>query len=267
MDDGVGAKLRDARTRRKITLAEVEAATKIRCRYLRAIENQEWDVLPGDAYARAFVRAYAAHLGLDGDRMAEEYRRQRGVARPSERVPGGDPPRRRRARGPAPRRPKLPPRVLAVAVSAVLVGLLVALGLSSGSGDSERPPGKGKAAGQQARAGGGPGGGKRQPAGGESRRPVKRGLELKLATGAEVWVCLLDAGGEPLVDGLILPEGAEEGPYRSASFTVSLGNGEIEMTVNGEPAEIPQTSSPIGFEIGGDGKLRELSEGERPTCT
>ena len=56
VDDGVGATLREARNRRKIDLSEVEAATKIRVRYLRAIENEEWGLLPGDAYARSFVR-------------------------------------------------------------------------------------------------------------------------------------------------------------------------------------------------------------------
>lgn len=263
MDDGVGAKLRDARTRRKITLGEVEAATKIRCRYLRAIENEEWDVLPGDAYARAFVRAYAAHLGLDGDRMADEYRRRRGVPRPSERLAGGEPPRRRRRpRDGGP--PKLPPRVLAVAVSAALVGLLVALGLSGGSGDSQPSPtraGGGKSA--QARETGA----KRRREEVSARPAAARGLELALATEAEVWVCLLDAKGEALVNGQILPAGAAEGPYRSASFTLSLGNGEVEMTVNGKRAQIPETAGPIGLEIDGEGTLRELPESERPTCT
>ena len=46
MDAGVGSKLHEARTRRKLGLEEIEAATKIRGRYLQAIENEEWDQLP-----------------------------------------------------------------------------------------------------------------------------------------------------------------------------------------------------------------------------
>src|SRR6187455_58356 len=68
----VGATLREARTDRGVDLSEVEAATKIRRRFLTAIENEAWDVLPGPAYAAGFVRAYADYLGLDGARMAAE---------------------------------------------------------------------------------------------------------------------------------------------------------------------------------------------------
>jgi len=90
VDDGVGNKLREARTRRKLTLREIEAATKIRSRYLQAIENEDWDELPGDTYARAFIRTYGTLVGLDGDRLAEEQRHGRGAARPGERLPRVD---------------------------------------------------------------------------------------------------------------------------------------------------------------------------------
>src|SRR3954451_3398867 len=74
MDSGVGTILREARNRRKVELSEVEAATRIRFRYLRAIEDEEWDVLPGGVYTRGFIRTYASFLGLDGDRLANDYR-------------------------------------------------------------------------------------------------------------------------------------------------------------------------------------------------
>jgi cytoskeleton protein RodZ len=134
VDDSVGTKLRDARTRGKLTLAEVEAKTKIRVRYLQAIENEEWDQLPEDTYARAFIRTYGRFLGLDGDRLAEEQRRSRGAARPGERLPRVDPrPRpvvrdRRRARG------RISPRLLAAAVTALVVAALLVVGLSTGGG-------------------------------------------------------------------------------------------------------------------------------------
>src|SRR3954454_13502866 len=74
MGNGVGTILGRARNRRQIELAEVEAATRIRFRYLRAIEDEEWDVLPGGVYTRGFIRTYASFLGLDGDRLVSDYR-------------------------------------------------------------------------------------------------------------------------------------------------------------------------------------------------
>jgi hypothetical protein len=255
MDEGVGATLREVRTRRKVDLASVEAATKIRARYLRAIENEEWDLLPGDAYTRAFVRTYANHLGLDGSRLAEEYRRDRGVPRPAERLPRVEAaPPRRLPRGER-RLPRIPPRLAAVAVSAALIAILVAIGLlgGGGSGPSQTEPKIGLG---QAEALSAPG-----------KAGSPGALTVSLTAAAEVWVCLLDGQGRPLVNGQILSAGTVEGPYRSGSFTVALGNGEVTMTVDGTQAHIPQTSSPVGFSIDAAGALHELSEGERPTCT
>ncbi|HEU4392489.1 MAG TPA: helix-turn-helix transcriptional regulator [Solirubrobacterales bacterium] len=255
MESGVGKTLREARRRRRVDLAEVEAQTKIRSRFLLALENEEWDALPGEAYARGFIRAYAGYLGLDGARLAEEHRRDVAAHRPQERLPV-DPsatparPRRRRRR-------QLSPRLLAALVSLVLLGIVVAVGLYGG-GDSPSAPQR-AAPGGEARATA-----KAPPQ--AAPRP-KPGLSVHLTATAEVWVCLLDAGGEPLVNGLVLPSGAEAGPFRSGSFTISLGNGEVSMTVNGQQAGIPATPSPIGYAIGAGGTMRELSEGERPTCT
>ncbi|MGZ8665529.1 MAG: helix-turn-helix domain-containing protein, partial [Solirubrobacterales bacterium] len=90
LEPAIGATLRDTRTRRKIDLAEVESATKIRVRYLRALENEEWDVLPGGAYTRSFIRTYATFLGLDGERLADTYRREFEQT-PAERLPRHEP--------------------------------------------------------------------------------------------------------------------------------------------------------------------------------
>ncbi len=96
--------------------------------------------------------------------------------------------------------------------------------------------------------------------------PQPAGVTVSMEAEAEVWVCLLDADGKPLVEGVVLPAGSTEGPFRSESFTLSLGNGEVAMRIDGEPAEIPESSSPLGYEIGPDGGLSPLSEAERPTC-
>jgi hypothetical protein len=77
---------------------------------------------------------------------------------------------------------------------------------------------------------------------------------------------VLNGDGKELVDGLILEAGGEEGPFRSGSFTVSFGNGEVTMLIDGREAEIPATSSPVGYAIDSSGKLTALDEAERPPC-
>ncbi|HSC21696.1 MAG TPA: helix-turn-helix domain-containing protein [Solirubrobacterales bacterium] len=134
MDDGVGIKLREARTRKKLSLQQVEEATKIRGRYLGALENDEWDHLPGDTYARAFIRTYGRYLGLDGDRLAEEQRRSRGAARPGERLPRVDPRPRPVVRERRRRRGGISPRLLAAVVTALVIAVLLVVGLSTGGG-------------------------------------------------------------------------------------------------------------------------------------
>lgn len=254
MDTGIGATLRETRTRRKVDLDEVEAATKIRARYLLALENEEWDLLPGGAYTRGFIRTYASYLGLDGERLAEEYRRS--TAPPGgERAPRRVEPALTGRRSNRPRRPSGP--VWVAAVSIVLVGALVAIGLTGrGDGGSSRTS---PATGSRETGS--------QPSPDDNAPADRLGVTLQVTAAAEVWVCLLDGKGEPLIDGQVLEAGAEEGPFRSGGFTVSFGNGAVDVLLDGNRAEIPETSSPIGFEVEADGSLRQLSEAERPTCT
>src|SRR5437764_4666902 len=70
----IGETLRDARMRARIDVSEIEAKTKIRAKYLRALENEEWGLLPGPTFVKSFLRTYAQALGLDGKALVEEYR-------------------------------------------------------------------------------------------------------------------------------------------------------------------------------------------------
>src|SRR4051812_49561590 len=70
----IGQSLREARMRARIDISELEAETKIRAKYLRALENEEWDLLPGRTYVKSFLRSYADALGLDGRLLVEEYK-------------------------------------------------------------------------------------------------------------------------------------------------------------------------------------------------
>jgi cytoskeletal protein RodZ len=69
----IGSTLRQARERRRLGLDQAEAETKIRARYIRALEEEQFDLLPGPAYVKGFLRTYAEHLGLDGTLFVDEY--------------------------------------------------------------------------------------------------------------------------------------------------------------------------------------------------
>src|SRR6266536_4809761 len=69
----LGSTLREARVRRGIELAQVAAETRIRTRYLQALEDERFELLPGSAYAKGFLRAYSDYLGLDGQLFVDEY--------------------------------------------------------------------------------------------------------------------------------------------------------------------------------------------------
>jgi cytoskeletal protein RodZ len=69
----IGASLREARLKRNLTPADVQKAIRIRDRYLQALEEERWELLPGDAYVKGFLRTYADYLGLDGNLYVEEY--------------------------------------------------------------------------------------------------------------------------------------------------------------------------------------------------
>src|SRR5579885_749013 len=72
----IGTTLREARMRARIDITEAEARTKIRAKYLRAIENEEWDLLPGPVYVKSFLRTYGDFLGLDSRALVDEFKRR-----------------------------------------------------------------------------------------------------------------------------------------------------------------------------------------------
>jgi cytoskeletal protein RodZ len=69
----IGASLRAAREKRGLSREEVQVALRIRERYLGALEDERWELLPGEAYAKGFLFTYAEHLGLNGTLYVDEY--------------------------------------------------------------------------------------------------------------------------------------------------------------------------------------------------
>jgi cytoskeletal protein RodZ len=285
----IGNTLSEARTRRGVDLDQVHAATGIRPRYLRAIEQEDWEVLPEEFYARSFIRKYAVFLGVEPEPLVAEYRRQRGTTGGHGDAPTSPFARTTSRRAEALRRRRARQGVYAwlggaavVVAIVVVVILLVSGGGGEGTKDANGGAGGKNGAGKSANGksggtggagkgakdngagngnGAGAGTGKSNP-GGSSGSAVT----LKIEPTAEVWACVLDAKGKPLVDGATLAAGETTGPFKSRSFTAAFGNGSIEVWVDGERAKTPSTPSPTGFSVDRHGQLRELPEGGRPSC-
>jgi len=83
----IGNSLREARYRQQLELSEVEQATKIRSRYLQALEEESFEALPAQTYVKGFLRTYADYLGLDGQLYVDEYNSSYGVGEDVPREP------------------------------------------------------------------------------------------------------------------------------------------------------------------------------------
>jgi hypothetical protein len=134
----IGNSLREARERQGLGYPEIELATKIRGKYIRALEEEDFTSIPGDAYIRGFLRTYAEYLGLDGDVYVDEYA-SRFITSWRDELPPR--PERRRIRT---RERHLERRaVLLVLAGIVLVAVLVFAAFSI-PGSSTHVPGLGK---------------------------------------------------------------------------------------------------------------------------
>jgi len=75
----IGSSLREARLRQGMDFPEIEAGTKIRGKYLRALEDEQFELLPSQTYIKGFLRTYADYLGLDGQLYVDEFNSRFGA--------------------------------------------------------------------------------------------------------------------------------------------------------------------------------------------
>jgi cytoskeleton protein RodZ len=282
----IGATLREARMRERIDVSEIEAKTKIRAKYLRALENEEWDLLPGPTFVKSFLRTYAQALGLDDKALLEEYKlsyehpgdagdlaqqpatagarhRTRIAQRPrtggggARRGAGGT-----RSAGAASGAGPSRAYIAAIGVAGLLIVLLL-VGLLSGGGRSNKSPASNPAS--KHSRGGAPG------EGNAARRRARASTttdlaSLKLEPSGEVYVCLIGDGGRKRIPGVILKPGLPEPEYHARRFELTLGNNALTLVVNGKPQTVPASAQAIGYSITRTA-MNPLAPGELPTCT
>ena len=255
--------------RQRIDISEIESETKIRAKYLRALENEEWDLLPGPTYVKSFLRTYAEALGLDGKLLIEEYKlrheRLSDVEMQPIRPPGAREPRRRRrvgsGRGWA---------VLAVVVL-LIVGLYALGRLDVGDGDggndaaNTTPPATTSTTTKRTSTT------KRSSTAKSSSSAKKKKakpklVRLRLVPTGPVYVCLTRAGGETVVNGRILQAGSRQPTYRSRRFRLLLGNSEVRLRVNGRTRSVAPSGGVLGYEVTPPGRVRPLPAASRPSC-
>lgn len=249
MSPGIGEELRQARLAAGIDLDEVERTIRVRVRYLDAMENEDWGVLPGDAYVRGFLHTYADHLGLDGAALVEEYNRLGTGVDPEPPIEAPLAPQRPLERSAAWRRAG----AIGLAAAAALIALFVVLAITGGSDSTGGGHHRG-----------GPKGGPDKHATTTTSTPSEASV-LLTPTGT-VWVCLVDGAGKPLVDGETLSTGDQRGPFKDRELKLTLGNGEIRIELNGKPVSIPSAANPVGFDLTPQG-AKPLPTSARPTCS
>jgi hypothetical protein len=249
----IGEVLKRARTRSKLDIHTVEQRTKIRTKYLRALENEEWEVLPGHPYAKGFLRTYAQCLGLDGAALVDEYRRTvESSLGPGAPLQFAEPVLERRRRVDAPQR-RWPVRLAVGAIvgAAIVVGGLVVLG-SSGDQHLRSHVGKGK----------GPHGtdGSHSAQGGPT---ASKPISVSLITRSAMVVCLVPGHGRPFIDSQTLVAGSREGPFNPPADNYRLDlekGGTLTLKLDGKPQRI-DSAGPASYTLDASGVESTAFEG------
>lgn len=259
----IGTTLREARMRSRIDIGEVEAGTKIRAKYLRALENEEWDLLPGPVYVKSFLRTYGDYLGLDSRMLVEEFKRR--YERPVEHEPRPVATRgreRRRQREPRAGGPLVPPWAV---IGVVLVGVVVAL-YAIGSNSGTSTPKATEQAGISRRHSHHRAHGAHAPQPKTSilaARPAS--VTLQLVPTSRIWVCLVDGAGKELIPGQIFLPGETIPSQTAHKLLLTLGNASVQMKVNGKTVAVPTATTPIGLQLTPTA-TSPLSPSQQPTC-
>jgi hypothetical protein len=207
----LGSSLRDARVRQGLDHAQVEQATKIRAKYIRALEDEQFGILPAQTYVKGFLRSYADYLGLDGQIYVDEYD-SRFLAEAFDEAPRRRPSRAQRERRRVERRMVL----LALAGVAALAALVIgAWKFGGGSPSASTPPVV------------------------QAKQPAPRGLSLRgIGAGTYVEVRRRTGGGRIVFQGTLRAGEREFVP--GAAFWILLRRPQgARLQLDGKPVSLP----------------------------
>lgn len=238
----IGATLYEARVERGLDVTEVEARTKIRAKYLRALEEEEWEVLPGPTFVKSFLRTYAEELRLDPRPLVEEYKFRH---EPYDQAPAPltRPSERRRERR------SFVGLVPIVLVLAVIGAALYGVTLLSERDDPAAPPVP-------------------APTEADTSAVALAGLEpvsVRLRARRATVVCLVDASGNDRINRRL--RARERTPaYSSRRFELVIGSGRVDLFINGTRRPVRGAgSNGIAYRITESGRER-LRADQRPSC-
>ena len=239
----IGQALREARTRKRVDMSQVESATKIRAKYLRALENEEWDALPGQTYVKTFLRTYAEYLGLDARSLVEEYKLRYERPFAGDLTPfgmrAGSRQRRRRRIGPW--------------VALLAVALAVGAGLWWLGRDQVRP-----ASDQDAQ--------RPAAASPDAGTGADRSVALRIVATRATRICVIDAGGRTLLNRRRLAAGRSTATLRGARFRVGFDGGRGRMRVDGRGYPVDARARLVGFDIRPGDAPSRLPRRRVPDC-
>ncbi len=234
---GIGAALREARSRARIEIAQVEAQTKIRAKYLRALENEEWELLPGPTYVKSFLRTYGDAVGLDGRGLVADYKRSYEAHHVGDDAP-------LMGRGPVGSEPRSFRLLLLVATVAVLAAAAVAWQMTRPSASPQSPDASTPPAAVPA-----PTTSSTSPANARQAGVV----EVDLVASRTVTVCAR-AGERVLVRQRELKPGQRATALRGQSILVTVSGPGIQLRVDGTPRTLPaSTNAAQSFTVSASG--------------
>lgn len=227
----IGNKLKEAREARGLTLEDVEEETKIRRKYLQALEEEQFQILPGPIYAKAFLKNYARFLDINVEEALEDYNRQFTKEPPPEAPVKPQEERSKRVKVEVPGKPRY---WLYLAAAVVVAGLAFSVYYAAGGIGLNSPADKAKQEVKQEPAQTPPQAGEQPqtPAGqpGASQTGVNMSLNVKTR---DSWIRVI-VDGTTAFQGT-LSAGQSKSFEAKNKISIRLGDaGAVEVQVNGQ---------------------------------
>lgn len=256
--------------RARIDISEVEARTKIRAKYLRAIENEEWDLLPGTVFVKSFLKTYSDYLGLDSRMLVDEFKRRYERLSDHDARPIATLSRERERAARGPRGPRIPAWLVIILILCCVGVALYFLGRrSTAKQATSPPPGTTTTNAHKHRPG------HRHTATTttpttrtQTVRPPTKPVtaRVQITPTSAVWICVEDAAGKPVFPAATFDVG-EKVPVASGSvLLLTLGNAAADLKINGRHFPLSASSTAIGLKVTPT-RVSTLPATAEPTCT